>query len=932
MISMLRPLLAFGIVVVPAAIIPLAAQDSEFSSRVAKMPGLVVRESFDSSESPKNGACTIEAGQTAANGRLGRAAHFVDGGHLRFESLGRKSAFSIGFWIDVKKMPTEGLAGLFAADAWESGSLHLNLKSDGGIEIAVNGLAASPTTEPESLRPNRWTFLVLTYDAAQHLRLYRNGIPTIDTPISDGMAVTLSPASFGVWHTGGKATRPLDAVVDELFVFDRALTEAEVRSLANFGRGVPERPIDFAAEVRPILQKNCYSCHGPKKASSGLRLDVRDNVLRGGDSGEPVVMPFEPDVSQLVLLTADPDAERAMPPDDRPRLDPNEIKTLSDWIAQGAPWPDALAGQESVAKIETSHWSFLPVKAAEPPRHDAKFVANGNAVDAFVYDALKKNGLEPSEPADRRTLIRRLHLDVLGLPPSPDQIDAFVTDDRPDAWARLVDKTLASSHYGERWATHWLDVIRWGETHGFEVNTPRENAWPYRDYVIRSLNEDKPYDRFLREQLIGDQIGEDVATGFLVASPDLLPGQVGRDEASIRLARADELHEAIVSVGSGVLGLTIGCARCHNHKFDPVAQQDYYKLQAVFAGLQYGDRPVTSSGGTKLPPGGPKAAFAGKFTRPEPTYRLYRGDPMQRRERMAPGVPAVFGRANLPITASDAERRADLAAWLTSSDNPLTARVMVNRVWQHHFGTGLVATPSDFGAMGTPPSHPELLDYLAARFMADGWSLKRLHRSILLSNTYRQSARPNDSALAVDASSRLLWRFPPRRLDLEPIRDSILAAAGSLDGRKGGPGFLLFKPNSNYVRVYDPLEEWSPAQWRRMVYQQRVRMAQDGVFGAFDCPDAGQPAPLRGRSTTAIQALNLFNSTFVVQQAEALAARAAAEAGPELDAQCVRMFRLALGREPSDGEREGAAALAAEHGAAALARALFNSNEFLFLP
>jgi hypothetical protein len=305
---------------------------------------------------------------------------------------------------------------------------------------------------------------------------------------------------------------------------------------------------------------------------------------------------------------------------------------------------------------------------------------------------------------------------------------------------------------------------------------------------------------------------------------------------------------------------------------------------------------------------------------------------MQPREQVAPDVPAVFGLLSLESTLPEADRRRALAEWLVNPANPLTPRVIVNRVWQHHFGTGLVATPSDFGAMGVGPTHPELLDWLAATFVEHGWSLKHLHRLILTSNTYQQSNRPNARHLAADAGSRLLWRFPSRRLDTEPIRDSILHVSGALDLTMGGPGFSVFKPNDNYVRVYDAKEEWGPAEWRRMIYVHRVRMAQDGVFGAFDCPDAGQPAPRRGRSTTAIQALNLFNSTFMTQQAELFAERVRRDVGDDLDAQISRAFQLALGREPSDSERGGAREAAREFRLAAVCRALYNSNEFLLLP
>jgi hypothetical protein len=751
----------------------------------------------------------------------------------------------------------------------------------------------------------------------------------------------------------------------------RLLSVITLLGIGSPGGILPAGEVDFARDVRPLLERRCYECHGAETQESQLRLDVRDSVLRGGESGEPALSPYDADASHLVKLVTSTDVEHRMPPDGE-RLTEKEVALLRNWIDQGAPWPDALAGHWPAEKVTTTHWSFQPLADVTPPQLDDPFIAN--PIDAFILAKLREKNLEPSPPADARTLVRRVYLDVHGLPPTPEDWETRSLGDREKAYAVLVDKLLASPRYGERWASHWLDVIRYADTHGFEVNTPRPNAWPYRDYVIRSLNDDKPYDQFLMEQIAGDQLGADAATGFLVAAPALLKGQVGKDEASMRQARADELHEVIVSVGSGAMGLTLGCARCHNHKFDPISQRDYYQLQAVFAGLQYGERPLTAGRGDDAAL--PKDVFAGKFAAAEASYRLYRGDAMQRRERVAPDVPAVFGSLELESTTSEAERRLSLAKWLVDPQNPLTARVIVNRVWQHHFGTGLVSTPSDFGAMGTRPTHPELLDWLAAEFMkgtgdrrqgtgdsgqrsevrgqrseARGqksagssltsdlcpltsapWSLKRLHRLILTSNTYRQSNRPRSEALAVDANAQLLWRFPPRRLEMEPIRDSMLAVSGVLDLTMGGPGFMVFKPNDNYVRVYDPKEEWGPAEWRRMVYAHRVRMAQDGVFGAFDCPDAGQPQPVRSRSTTGIQALNLLNSTFVNQQAELLAKRAEREAGGDVAKQIARVFLLAYGREPNEAEQAAARATADEFGLRAVCRAVYNSNEFLFLP
>ncbi|MFO0885321.1 MAG: DUF1553 domain-containing protein [Pirellulales bacterium] len=876
----------------------------------------------------------VFSGQDSAFASLGKAIKLGAGGHLRLPDLGEHSAVTVEMWLKVGKQPVEGIAGLYAADGWTSQFLHFNLKSNGAIEIAINGVNGFPNSEAELVTPGQWTHLVVTYDRETGLQqLYRNGRLAMEVVADPRPAVRLVPASLGAW-LNGNPSRPFEGEIDEVAIYATALTSGQVRSHFSKAKGIQTTPVDFAREVQPIFSKHCIQCHGSDTQENQLRLDVRDWAQRGGESGEPAFVPYDADSSHLIQLVTSTDKEQAMPPEGE-RLSATEIAVLRNWIDQGAPWPDELAGHAEIEMVATKHWSFQPIQKYDPPASDAGFVKSGNAIDAFIWAKLHEKGLSPSMQADKRTLIRRLYLDVHGLPPTPEQVANFLQNESPEAWAQLVDEVLKSPRYGERWASHWLDVVRFGDTHGFEVNTPRENAWPYRDYVIKSLQDDKPYNQFIQEQIAGDQLGVDAATGFLVAAPALLPGQIGRDLASMRLARADELHEVIVSVGAGVMGLTVGCARCHNHKFDPISQRDYYQMQAFFTGLRYGNRPIRNPEEVKLAGNQAviaKEVFGGNFTSPEPAFRLYRGDPSQRRERVPPDAPAVFGSLEIKPSATEADRRVALAKWLTSQEHPLTSRVIVNRAWQHHFGAGIVATPSDFGAMGFAPTHPELLDFLAATFMEEGWSLKKLHRQILLSNTYRQSSQPRPEALAKDAACQYLWRFPPRRLEMEPIRDSILAVSGKLDLTPGGPGFLVFKPNTNYVRVYDAKDEWGPGDWRRMIYAHRVRMAQDGVFGAFDCPDAGQPQPRRSRSTTAIQALNLFNSTFIKQQADFLAERAKQEGGESLESQLQKAFQLAYAREPSAEDLSESVEVAKEFGTAAVARAIFNSSEFLFLP
>jgi len=908
--------------------------------------------------------------------------------------------------------------------------------------------------------------------------------------------------------------------------------------------------IDFDRAVRPLLMKRCGECHSAEKHESGLALFSRSRLLRGGDSGEPAIVPMKSGESLLIKLVSGEEPDRRMPPEGEP-LSRDEIDLLRRWIDQGAVMPD-----DAPATIQKSdHWSLQPVKRPALPGPETG-PSGPSAIDRFIADRLHRAGLKMSPRADRRTLIRRLFLVMHGLPPARADIEQFLRDDSPDVWEKLVDRVLASPRYGERWARHWLDAIRFGETHGFETNRERPNAWPYRDYVIDAFNTDKPYDVFVREQIAGDALGADVATGFLVAGPyDLVKSP---DITLTLMQRQDELADLINTSGTVFLGLTLGCARCHNHKFDPVTQKDFYSLQAIFAGVQHGERPLpvsddrqrklaeiesritalrtklepfrvkvgaasgkslrepvraagnserfdpvtarfirftvlaTTGGepcldelevysgetnvalaahGTKatasstlpgydihklehihdgrygngrswiskepgagwvqleLPeparidriewardreqkygdrlatayrieaalepgqwrtiassedrqpfkPGDMKPAapqyqleglpetlalqgrqwlmeveaaarqrdqlaaanmvYSGRFEQPGPTWRLYRGDPLAKREEVNPDTLEILGSLKLPATAPERERRVKFAEWLTQPNHPLTARVMVNRLWQYHFGTGLVDTPGDFGANGSRPSHPELLDWLAME-LTEGrgqagsprWSLKHIHRLILLSDTWRQDSAPVKEALSVDADSRLLWRFPPRRLEAEAIRDSMLAASGVLNLQMGGPGFSAFEVELENVRHYFPKTSFGPDDWRRMIYMTKVRQEQDATFGVFDCPDASQIMPRRPRSTTPLQALNLLNSEFVLQQSELFARRVTEEAGTDPAAQVRRAFQRAFGRDPSSDEADDATGFVREHSLPQLCRALLNSNEFLFVP
>ena len=662
-----------------------------------------------------------------------------------------------------------------------------------------------------------------------------------------------------------------------------------------------------------------------------------------------------------------------------------------------------------------NHWAFKPVSSPElPETKDLLWPCGG--IDRFILARLEKAELRPAGEADRVTWLRRVFLDLIGLPPSPEQVEAFVNVRGDDAHDRVVAELLNSPRYGERWAQHWLDVVRYADTHGFEVNTERPNAWPYRDYVIEAFNNDTPYDGFIREQIAGDALGEDAATGFLVTASVLLPGQIGKDEPSKRLARQDSLDEIVVNIGQTFLGLSVGCARCHDHKFDPISQSDYYSMQAFIAGVEYGDRewrtPETQALRKEIEPmktriaeidaglarfqslvrvgstplrqtsadstdraknegGGDKTSlaafsmeglneeeaveaarlmeekkglearianatsglnvFAGAFRTPDVIHRLNRGDPEQPVEEVAPAVLCALGTVTLPKDTEEQTRRLALADWIASPGNPLASRVIANRVWQGHFGTGLVDTPSDFGRTGSKPTHPELLDWLAREFIRSGWSIKHLHRLIVLSATYRQSTRFDEIAATKDAGARLLWRFPIRRMEAETIRDSMLAVSGRLNLKMDGRGFDLFDKRGG-LSGFNPIESFSGEGLRRMIYAHKVRREREAVFGAFDCPDAGQSTAHRRESTTPIQALNLFNSRFTLEQSGAFAARVKKEAGDDSTSQIQRAYRLALGRAPTRAELADTEPAVSQHGLATLCRALFNSNEFLYLP
>jgi hypothetical protein len=734
--------------------------------------------------------------------------------------------------------------------------------------------------------------------------------------------------------------------------------------------------VDYFRDVRPILTVHCTRCHSHEAKKGGLRLDARDHALRGGDSG-PAFVPGKPDESALLKLVTAADPAERMPSKADP-LSAREIDVLRRWIAAGARWPDA---------TELAHWAFRP-----PLRPPVPEVGAANPIDAFLAAKLREKGIRPAPPAEPRVLLRRLAFDLTGLPPSPEELDTFAAN--PDV-ERAVDRLLASPHYGERWARHWLDLVRWAETTGFEANALRPTAWRYRDYVVGSLNADKPYDRFLREQLAGDELRPPsdealVATGFLSG------GRLDVNQEDRAQQRNDHLVDIVNAVSSIALGLQMGCAQCHDHKWDPLTQADYYRLQGFFVRGQVANVVLEDPAGweayrksipAELEPSKTyrkalldaardraankkasndelikaaspddqklfaeldkkiKALEAKVADKPHawgfyspatgapdrevlPLKGMYpmpwqpdqlrqakprllrRGDVHQPGDAVEIGWPAVLG-----ATPAGTGTRTALADWLLRPDHPLTFRVLVNFVWLRHFGRGLVPTPADFGLRGAAPTHPELLDWLATDFASHG-SLKRLHRLIVLSDAYRRSSKPDDAALKADPENRLLWRWTPRRLEAEAIRDAMLAASGELKRDVGGPSVdeeaPVRRPDSK-----DPKLAVDP--FRRTLYLAQRRNEFPRVQELFDGPQAGESCAKRYVSTVSLQPLYLLNSAFAAARARALEARCKGDRA--------LAFRLALGRAPEPSELAAAEPL----DFFTLCHALFNANEFVYV-
>ncbi|WP_286177246.1 DUF1549 and DUF1553 domain-containing protein [Stieleria mannarensis] len=583
--------------------------------------------------------------------------------------------------------------------------------------------------------------------------------------------------------------------------------------------------------------------------------------------------------------------------------------------------------EEEISDFDRNHWAFQPiVRPALPAVKQTDWPQT--AIDRFILARLEKESLEPAPMADRATLIRRLCWDLTGLPPTVDQVQRFVSDQRPGAYTRLVDSLLASPEYGKHWGQFWLDLARYADTDGFEHDKIREQAWKYRDWVIDASNRDLPYDTFLRWQLAGDLEstgGDDptTATAFCLSGPDM------PDINSMDQRRHVLLNEITSTVGAVILGLQFGCAQCHDHKYDAISQADFYRLRAFF------------DSSIRLRQNQSVSVLASYDDSPR-THLMIRGDWRRKGAELEPAFPRVVNEPDA-TPSSDAAPRGELAGWITDRSNPLTARVFVNRIWQQHFGTGLVATPSDFGVMGDSPTHPQLLDYLADELMRRGWSIKRLHRTIVLSSVYRVSgARPTqgpgreswDRALAADPQNRWLSRFPRRRLDAEAIRDGLLAVSGSLNHEMGGPGVRPTLPAEMIKTLKSGQWKVTPSMddhHRRSIYIFARRNLRYPFFATFDRPTADQPCARRNQSTTAIQSLTLLNSDLVMKASERLASVVAAD-DADVHSQIESLYLRLYSRHPVAEEVQAATDfLAGGASLSDLCRAMLNSNEFLYV-
>ena len=814
--------------------------------------------------------------------------------------------------------------------------------------------------------------------------------------------------------------------------------------------------VNFTGQIEPILEARCYACHGDQLQLRKLRLDRRADAVQGGESGIGAIVPGDSANSLLIRYVTGLDEEVVMPPEGD-KLSPDDVDLLRTWIDQGAPYASGAVEQPAgPVRPVSDHWAFQPARRPEVPAvRNAGWVRN--PIDAFVLARLEQRAWKPSDPAKPRALLRRLYLDLIGLPPTLDEREALLEDASPEGFDRLVDDLLQRPGYGERWARHWLDLVRYAETNGYERDAAKPNAWRYRDYVIRAFNDDKPYDRFVIEQLAGDEV-DDVSAETLVALGYNRLGPWDDEPADFVQDRFDQLDDIVATTSQVFLGMTLGCARCHNHKFDPLTARDYYSMVAIFNGLlrpQVGrnelDLPVGSraelekfaaverrikpltdeiealkrsywpillrSGKSGLSEHAVRAFLTDESERTPEQQRLVRGNtgrlrgqvrrnmPDELRPKIAklneaisvlrgtmpdlargyflhepspqppethlllrgsahnpgpatpPAVPAVLAdsQPHFPEPQRTSLRRLTLARWVVSPENPLTARVIVNRVWQHHFGEGIVRTPNNFGKIGERPTHPELLDWLATWFIDNGWSIKKLHQLILTSNAYRMSKQWNAQYGAEDPENLSLWRMPYTRIEVEAVRDSMLAVTGRLNRKMYGPSMRPMISRAALEGSSDPETIWKASDEgeasRRTIYAFIKRSMLIPMLEVLDLCDTTRSTAERAVTSVAPQALTLFNGDFVNEQARRFAERVVWEVGIDPSKQVERAYLLALARPPTKTERDSmlsfmdreteawtgeaqnsarGAGLAGRHALEQMCRVILNLNEFVY--
>jgi len=780
--------------------------------------------------------------------------------------------------------------------------------------------------------------------------------------------------------------------------------------------------VDFEA-VRPLLADRCYKCHGPEKQKGGLRLDSKESALKGGDSNEPAVVPGDSAKSRLIKLVSSKDPDQRMPTKGEP-LGAAQIDLLRSWIDGGAVWPNdtnavaATMTELVITEEDRKHWSFRPLGTVAVPKVKANGWARGS-IDSLILHRLEERAIRPNPEADRRTLIQRVYFDLIGLPPTPAEIEAFVKNSSKNAYEELVDRLLADARFGERWGRHWLDAVRFADSAGFEEDRPRPNAFHFRDFVIRAFNNDLPYDTFLQRQIAGDLLAPNdadvfAATGFITAAPDVRP-----DFTNFRKKdRYDELDDVVSTMGSSMLGLTLGCARCHDHKYDPLPTRDYYRLSSFFNSVERAEDPLRAE--EQAPYNRELKAFEEKHhpardglkrwveTRklplrlakidalpasddekallrtdrdeknpkqkellerykkeiaveddelkaklspeelkdwerlkaeiktieqtkpkdiarvlsvrqgaPKKSYFLPRGNSDIEDETVTAGVLRVLSPVQQASVATPTNEltRVDLARWLTDPEHgagALAARVMANRLWQHHFGLGLVETPGDFGVRGAAPTHPELLDWMASELIRGGWRLKPLHKLILMSATYRQGVAWDDTRAQVDPENHLWWHRRPTRLEAEALRDRMLFVSGSLNTKMFGPPVKPPIPPDAIASVADNYDRWptdakdAPETWRRGIYVFAKRSNLFPFLQAFDAPNTIGSCSKRNQTTVTPQALTLLNDAFVRNQMRLFARRVVWEAPGGVPERVTHAWKLAFGRAPTPAEVEKA--------------------------